>query len=260
MTVASTELKSCCAAAYSSPAARFLLGDSFHPGGTQLTSTLIRRFRVGPGSIVVDVASGLGTSALQLARELGCDVIGVELSAMNVAAATEAAAEAGLGERVRFLVGEAERLPLADAGMDGALCECALCTFPDKEGAAGELARVLRPGARLVVADIVAEPDRLADELRSLAGWVACVGDARPLPELSALLARAGFVIERVERHDTALARLIERIDARLRIALPADAGILGDGTGQGRALVQAARQALSEGKIGYASILAQRA
>ena len=49
MTLAAEEIKACCAAAYSSPAARFLLGDSFHPGGAALTSRLARALQVGPG-------------------------------------------------------------------------------------------------------------------------------------------------------------------------------------------------------------------
>src|ERR671935_1207331 len=115
MTVAATEIKSRCAAAYSSAAARFLLDDSFHPGGRELTSRLIRRLGVGTGSAVVDVASGLGTSALLLARELGCDVLGVELSPTSVAAAADAAAEAGLGEQGRLLVRDAQAPPPSDA-------------------------------------------------------------------------------------------------------------------------------------------------
>ncbi len=260
MTTASLELKSCCAAAYSTAAARFLLGDSFHPGGSQLTSRLIRDLGVGDGSTVVDVASGLGTSALQLAHELGCDVVGVELSPTSVATAADAAATAGLSGRVRFVVADAEALPLDDASMDAGLCECAFCTFPDKEAAAAELARALRPGARLVLADMVAEPERLPDELRSLAAWVACIADARPLPELSATLARAGFVIEQVERHDAALARLLERVDARLRTATLVGGDFLKDGIDEGRTLVRAAREALTGGSLGYASILARRA
>ena len=260
MTVAATEIKSCCAAAYSSAAARFLLGDSFHPGGRELTSRLIRQLGVGTGSTVVDVASGLGTSALLLARELDCDVVGVDLSPTSVAAAADAAMQAGLSGQVRFVVGDAEALPLEAASVEGALCECALCTFPDKEAAAAELARVLRPGAPLLLADIVAEPERLPDELRSLTAWVACVADAKPVAELGALLERAGFAIESVERHDGALARLLEVVDARLRSAALVWPGFSSDGVDQGRNLVQAARDALSKGSLGYVSILARRA
>ena len=111
-----------------------------------------------------------------------------------------------------------------------------------------------------MLADIVAEPERLPDELRSLTAWVACVADARSAGELSALLERAGFEIERLERHDHALARLLDAVDARLRAATLAWPDLLGGGLDQGRELVRAAREALGKRDLGYASILARRA
>ena len=243
MTLAPEAVKSCCAAVYSSAAARFLLGDCFHPGGKALTSRLIEALDVGPGQTVVDVASGPGTSALQLARESGCDVVAVALAPAAVD-----------DPRVRVVAGDAEALPLDDASMDGALCECALCTFPDKERAAAELARVLRPGARLALSDMLVEGP-LPDELHSLQAWVACIGDARPLAEIERLLERQGFEIEHAERHDDALATMLDRIDARLRVA-----GLLGaDAAERGRALAGAARAALVSGLLGYGVVVAQR-
>jgi len=259
MTIAPDEIKSCCAAAYSTEAARFLLGDSFHPGGAALTSRLIARLGVGAGATVVDVASGPGTSALQLAGETGAAVIGVDLSPTSVAAATRAARTAGLNERVRFLPGDAEALPLADGSMDGALCECALCTFPDKEAAAGEFARVLRPGARLALADMTAEVARLAPELTSLQAWVACIADARPLEELATLLGRAGLLVEEVERHDEALGRLLARVDGRLRAARLVGEPFVDGVVTRGHELVAAARAALARGDLGYGVVIARR-
>lgn len=253
--LAPEEVKTCCAAAYASAAARFLLGDSFHPGGPALTSRLAQALRVGPGQTVVDVASGPGTSAIQLARETGCDVVGVELSAESVRAATQVAQEAGLGTRVRFLQGDAEALPLADGSADGALCECALCTFPDKQAAAGELARVLRSGGRVAISDITARTAELPAELTSLQAWVACIADARPLEEIAALLEQAGLAIELVEPHDEALAVMLARVRARLRLAR----FLSPDAARRGLELVDAARAALDQGVLGYGIVVARR-
>jgi arsenite methyltransferase len=255
--LAADEVKACCAAAYSSPAARFLLGDSFHPGGAELTARLVDSLGVGPGQAVVDVASGPGTSALQLAERTGCDVVGVDLSADQVAAATRSAIAAGLDRRVRFLPGEAEALPLADGAMDGALCECALCTFPDKPAAARELARVLRRGGRLALSDVTADPERLPAELLTLDGWVACMADARPLEQTAELLADAGFDVERTERHDAALGALLERVAARLGVAGMLALGLDGDGLARARDLVAAADAALGAGLLGYGVVVA---
>ena len=255
-TLAPEELKACCASAYGSAAAHFLLGDSFHPGGSKLTSRLGRALQAGAASTVLDVACGRGASALQLARELGCTVVGVDLAEENVVAARQLGVEAGLGPHVHFLHGDAEALPLADRSVDGVVCECALCTFPDKPAAAREITRVLRPGGRLALADMTAVPERLPPELKTVQAWVACVADARPLDEIAGLLERAGLEVESTDRHDEALAALLERIDGRLRLV-----GML-DGmapVARGRELVAAARSALEAGALGYGAVIARK-
>ena len=64
------------------------------------------------------------------------------------------AATVGLGDRARFELGDAERLPVDDAAFDAAVCECAFCTFPDKATAAAELFRAVRPGGRVGISDV----------------------------------------------------------------------------------------------------------
>lgn len=246
MTLAAEEIKACCATAYSLAAARFLLGDSFHPGGAALTSQLARALQVGPGDLVVDVACGPGTSALQLARETGCEVIGVDLAPPPTSAGDA---------RVRFVRGDAEALPLEDASVDGVLCECALCTFPDKAAAAGELARVLRPGARLALSDLTATRGELPESLASLQAWVACVADARPLEEIAALLAHAGLDVEHTETHDDALLALLDRIEARLKVATL----FATDAAAGARELLREVRDALDSGMLGYGVVIARR-
>lgn len=245
MTLAADEIKACCATAYSSAAARFLLGDSFHPGGAALTARLAQALRVGPGDVVVDVACGPGTSALQLARETGCEVIGVDL-----------APPAPVGDpRVRFVRGDAESLPLEDESVDGALCECALCTFPNKPAATAELARVLRPGARLALSDLTARSEELPASLATLTAWVACVADARPLEEIAARLADAGLQVEQIEAHDDTLVALVDRIEARLKVAkLVAPEVAAG-----ARELLHEVREALDARLLGYGVVIARR-
>ena len=260
MSVAALETKSCCARAYSSEAARYLLGESFHPGGAALTAELARALCVGPGDVVVDIASGPGTSALQLAGSTGCAVVGIDVSVSGAAAAAARAREAHQpAPHVRFACGDAEALPLADASVDGALCECAFCLFPDKPAAAREIARVLRPGARLALSDVTAERARLSPELRTLDAHVACLGEALPLDETAGILAAAGLVIESVQRRDDALAPMLERIEARLRLARLIGGGPLAGVLDRADRLLEAAWAALREGSIGYGVVVARR-
>src|SRR5689334_11759451 len=126
-----TEIKACCALAYQSDTARLLLGDSFHPGGIQLTEHLGSLLRLKQGQRVLDVASGQGASAIALAQRFGCQVLGIEYGAEAVKKATQAAIKADIAHLVTFQQGDAEHLPVPDNHFDAVICECAFCTFPD---------------------------------------------------------------------------------------------------------------------------------
>src|SRR5487761_2401392 len=86
-----SEVKICCATAYQSDWARLLLGDSFHPGGLDLTERLGVALQLAPGMRVLDVASGKGASAIYLAKRFGCEVVGVDYGSESVREATAAA-------------------------------------------------------------------------------------------------------------------------------------------------------------------------
>jgi arsenite methyltransferase len=220
MTVIDPEvIKACCAAAYGVDLVRLFLGDSYHPGGAALTRRLAELLGLRAGERVLDVAAGIGTTSLLLAGELGVEVLGIDLGEAQVAQARRRAAQAGLAGRVRFDIGDAERLPVPDAAFDVVVCECAFCTFPDKPTAAAELARVVRSGGRVGIADVWLEPARLDPELGGLVGHVACLADARPITEVIATLQSAGLTVTQVERHDDALAATIGQIIDRLRAA-----------------------------------------
>jgi ubiquinone/menaquinone biosynthesis C-methylase UbiE len=259
---AAAELKACCAAAYSSDAVALILGDSYHPGGLDLTRRLARALGLRPGQRVLDVASGPGATALMLAAEFGVTVDGVDLAETNVATAQQGADQAGLADRVRFHVGDAERLPFDGGAFDAVVCECALCTFPDKPAAAAEFARALAPGGRAGITDVTLAPGGLPDELAGLAGWVACLADARPADEYQTILADAGLRPILAEAHNAALARMIEQIHARLSafrlLAGPRDAlpGIDVDGALQ---LTAQASRAVQAGAAGYALLVAHK-
>lgn len=254
------EVKACCTAAYDHDAVALILGDSYHPGGLALTRHLAATLGLRTGEHVADIASGPGTTAFLLAAEYGVAVDGIDLSETAVAAANAKAVAAGLADRLVFRIGDAERLPLADSSVDAVICECALCTFPDKEAATTEMARILRPGGRVGITDVTLDTARLDPELASLAGWVACIADARPMSDYRGHLERAGLEVTRTEAHDHALAKMIETIDARLvayrMLDAPALAGIDIDAV---RQKVAIAARAVADRVAGYSLLVAHK-
>jgi len=251
-------LKQCCAMLYQSEAAKWLLGESFHPGGLALTEQLGCALHLAAGDRVLDVASGRGTSALYLAERFGCEVVGIDYGDTNVASARAAAAARGLSARVAFRQGDAESMPFEDGSFDALVCECAYCTFPDKTRAARELARVLRPGGRVGLADLT-RTARLAQELDTLIAWVACIADAQPLERYVQDLRAAGFIIRTVESRPEALRELVQQVRGRLlaaevlqglkKVAIP------GIDFAAVRGMARLAADAIERGVLGYAFI-----
>ncbi len=214
-TTSAAELKACCANLYESDWAKLLLGDSFHPGGLLLTERLGELLQLQPGMLLLDAASGPGSSALFLAERFGCQVVGIDYSYESVAAANDAAAAAQLTHLVHFQQADAEDLPFTAGQFDAVICECAFCTFPNKAAAAAEFHRVLAPGSRIGISDLTRQGD-LPPELHTLLAWVACIADALPVGEYRAFLEQAGFQVSTVESHPEALRQLIHDIRGKL--------------------------------------------
>jgi len=255
-------IKACCAVGYSSDVVSLLLGDSYHPGGLTLTRRLLDRLELHPGQRLLDVASGLGTTAMLAATEYDLYADGVDLAPANVTLATGAAAARGLADKMAFHRGDAEALPLPDQAWDAVVCECALCAFPDKPSALAEMTRVLRPGGRLGITDITADHHRLPPELTGLGAWVACVADARTVEEYRELIADTGLRVTHIEPHDNALDRMLRHIDARLellRITARPRLEAAGIDLARARPILQTAHGALRDGILGYVLLIAEK-
>jgi ubiquinone/menaquinone biosynthesis C-methylase UbiE len=261
-TVEPPNVKQCCAAFYGSDAARLLLGDSFHPGGLNLTRRLGELLGLSPASRVLDVASGRGTSALALAESFHCQVVGVDLSEENVRLATEAATQSDRQHQVSFQLGDAERLPFEDNAFDAIVCECAFCTFPSKQIAAREFYRVLRPSGLLGLSDLTRTEEAIP-ELQGLLSWIACIGDAMPAQRYSEILALVGFQSVAMEDHRDALASMVREIQGKLlgaeiavalkKLDLPrVDFSVA-------KQFAQMALQATQNGKLGYAVMISRK-
>ncbi|MDR7392847.1 MAG: methyltransferase domain-containing protein [Armatimonadota bacterium] len=149
---------------------------------------------LAPGEVVVDLGSGAGLEVLRAAQAVGPygQAVGVDMTAEMVVLARRNAAALGVAN-ARFVVAELESLPLPEGFADVVLSNCVVNLVPDKAQAFREAHRVLRPGGRLVVSDVVADRP-LSPELREdPRAWSACVAGAVSLREYFRLLAEAGF-------------------------------------------------------------------
>ena len=252
---AADNIKQCCARLYESDFAKILLGDSFHPGGLALTERLGVLLELGPTSRVLDVASGSGNSAFFLAERFGCAITGIDYSDRNARLANESATKKGVNSKVRFELGDAERLHFADASFDAIICECAFCTFPDKVAAAREFARVLRENGRIGISDLT-RVVTLPKQLDSLLAWIACVADAHTVERYVEYLKLAGFTVAPPEDHDEALLEMVRQIQGKLLVAEVSSAlkkvDLPGIDFASGKQMANAAISAIKRRELGY--------
>ena len=149
---------------------------------------------VRPGDVVLDLGAGAGMDAFLASREVGPTgrVIGVDMTPDMVDRARENATTAGVGN-VEFRLGEIERLPVADDTVDVVISNCVINLSPDKPAVFAEAFRVLKPGGRMVVSDLVLKQPLPEDVRHSVEAYVGCVAGASLQTEYLALMRAAGF-------------------------------------------------------------------
>ena len=257
-TTAITEPKTavaCCAAFYEQDWVQAVLGDSFHPGGAELSARLVRGLHLPPKSRVLDVACGIGTTARLMADEFGLDVVGLDASAANVAKAESLLR----GEMAAFVTGDAATLPFPDDSFDAVVCECAVSTFADQARVVAEFARVLKPGGVVGITDMVIEGELPEDIAGVIAPWT-CLAAARSVIGYQSIFLSAGLRVVEYADESSSLRTLVADLKRKLLVAglgrsLGAVPGLDGLDLGGLRELLNRAGGLVRNGTVQYARL-----
>jgi SAM-dependent methyltransferase len=150
--------------------------------------------QLNPGEVVLDLGSGGGIDVFLSARRVGPTgkVYGLDMTDEMLALARGNQRAAGV-ENVEFLKGEMENIPLPDGSVDAIISNCVINLSADKDRVLREAFRVLKPGGRLAVSDVVVRGEIPAEIRRSIEMWVGCLAGALEENEYAGKLAQAGF-------------------------------------------------------------------
>ena len=155
------------------------------------------------GEAVLDLGSGAGFDCFLAARQLAGTgrVIGVDMTPSMISKARRNAARSGYGN-VEFRLGEIEHLPVADSSIDVIISNCVINLSPDKRAVFAEAFRVLKPGGRLSIADMVALRPLPAQWLEDKSMVSGCIAGAELAKDIKRWVAEAGFVSVRIASKD----------------------------------------------------------
>ena len=171
-----------------------------------------------PGEVVLDLGSGGGIDCFLAAQRVGASgrVIGVDMTAEMIAQADQNRRKLG-ADNVEFRLGQIEALPLTDETVDVVISNCVINLSPDKAAVFREAFRVLRPGGRLAVSDIVTWAPFSPEERADMDSWSCCVSGAETIDDYVAAIQAAGFVDVSVRDQAAPEAELLNRQGAAER-------------------------------------------
>ena len=249
----SDSVAACCAQFYEQDIVQELLGGSYHPGGENLSQTLVKSLKLNPGQSILDVACGVGTTTRMMATDFGSLATGLDFSQINVNKATQlSSADAtkntgGNGElpiadqqaccapgdpccepeqsvstvpfgALNFVHGSADSLPFEDTSFDGLICECAVSTFADQPKVASEFFRVIKPGGVFGMTDMVVNGELPAEFAEKVAPWT-CMAKALTSAGYDQLFSQAGFELIDNQDHSHTLLEMATDIKRKLVMA-----------------------------------------
>jgi len=213
-----------------------VLDGPLHPGGEEGTEALLDRAGVADGTWLLDVGCGAGRS-VGLARERGAEAVGLDRDPPP--------------DGIR---GDLCALPLRDGSVDVVLAECVMCLVPDRAQALRETRRVLCPGGRVALSDVVVDGD--APDLPDPAAEALCLSNSASRDGLRAAIERAGFAVEDTRDHREDLLamrdRLRETVDYEALLPAFGDRGVELLGA------ITDLETALEDGTVGYVSVVAR--
>jgi ubiquinone/menaquinone biosynthesis C-methylase UbiE len=205
------EVKESAAKAYESHKFNLALDEVLHPGGLELTARLAEVAQIGPDSRVLDIASGRGTSACFLAKLHNCQVVGIDLSIISAHLARNRSKTEGISHRAEFAAADAECLPFSGSTFDAVISECSFSLLPDKDTGIKDIVRVLKPGGRLAITDVILKFP-LSQELKTQVFFDCCFSGAQTLEGYKEIFERAGLVEDVVEDHSIDLKKITYKL------------------------------------------------